>query len=153
MKPQCQTRYFGPLEYTEDSVLVFPQGIPAFERETRFLALRQPINEPLVFLQSLAEPNLCFATLPAQAACPGYALHIAPEDLKALGLDVRRQPVIGRDVLCLVILSVEEGGPPTVNLLAPVVVNLRTQQGRQVIQMESRYTHHETLPVAEAACS
>lgn len=27
---RCETRYFGPLEYDSDSVLVFPNGIPAF---------------------------------------------------------------------------------------------------------------------------
>ena len=67
---RCDTRYFGPVDYDEQSVMLFPEGIPAFEQEQRFLALRQPINEPLVFLQSLANPNLCFATLPALPLAP-----------------------------------------------------------------------------------
>jgi len=133
--------------------MLFPDGIPAFEQEQRFLALRQPINEPLVFLQSLTNPNLCFATLPAPSACPGYQLSMAPEDLDALGLETGRQPAIGRDVLCLAILSLEENAPPTVNLLAPIVVNLRTLCGRQAIQTDSPYSHREVLPLREAACS
>ena len=133
--------------------MLFPEGIPAFEQEQRFLALRQPINEPLVFLQSLANPNLCFATLPALSACPGYQLSMTPEDLEALGLEAGRQPVIGRDVLCLAILSLEENAPPTVNLLAPIVVNLHTLCGRQAIQTDSPYSHREVLPLREAACS
>ena len=133
--------------------MVFPDGIPAFEQEQRFLALRQPINEPMVFLQSLANPNLCFATLPALAVCPDYRLSMTPEDLKALGLEKSRQPAIGRDVLCLTILSLEENTPPTANLLAPIVVNLRTLRGRQAIQTDSRYSHREVLPLREAACS
>jgi len=150
---RCETRYFGPVDYDEQSVMLFPDGIPAFEQEQRFLALRQPINEPLVFLQSLANPNLCFATLPALSACPGYQLSMAPEDLDALRLETARQPVIGRDVLCLAILSLEENAPPTVNLLAPIVVNLRTLCGRQAIQTDSLYSHREALPLREAACS
>lgn len=149
----CDTRYFGPVDYDEQSVMLFPDGIPAFEREQRFLALRQPINEPLVFLQSLTNPNLCFATLPALSACPGYQLSMAPEDLDALGLETGRQPAIGRDVLCLAILSLEENAPPTVNLLAPIVVNLHTLCGRQAIQTDSPYSHREVLPLREAACS
>lgn len=133
--------------------MVFPDGIPAFEQEKRFLALRQPINEPMVFLQSLANPNLCFATLPALAACPHYRLSLAPEDLEALGLEQGRQPVVGRDVLCLAILSLEENKPPTANLLAPIVVSLRTLRGRQAIQTDSPYSHREVLPLREAACS
>jgi flagellar assembly factor FliW len=150
---RCDTRYFGPVDYDEQSVMLFPDGIPAFEQEQRFLALRQPINEPLVFLQSLANPNLCFATLPALSACPGYQLSMAPEDLDALGLEAGRQPAIGRDVLCLAILSLEENAPPTVNLLAPIVVNLHTLCGRQAIQTDSPYSHREVLPLREAACS
>jgi len=133
--------------------MVFPDGIPAFEQEKRFLALRQRINEPMVFLQSLANPDLCFATLPVLAACPQYRLHMAPEDLRALGLEKGRQPVIGREVICLAILSLEENTPPTVNLLAPIVVNLRTLRGRQAIQADSPYSHREVLPLREAACS
>lgn len=148
-----QTRCFGALEYDERSVLVFPEGIPAFLGEKRFLAVRQPINEPLVFLQSLSDPSLCFATLPAQVACPGYRLHAAAEDLEALGLEAGAEPAMGRDVLCLAILSFEENAPLTANLLAPIVVNLRTQRGRQVIQTDSPYSYRQELPLREAACS
>jgi flagellar assembly factor FliW len=117
---RCETRYFGPVEYNEESVLVFPEGIPAFEQEKRFLVMRQPVSEPLVFLQSVANPNVCFATLPAPAACPSFQLRMKPEDLDVLGLEKGRQPAIGRDVLCLTILSLTENAPPTVNLLAPM---------------------------------
>jgi flagellar assembly factor FliW len=150
---RCQTRYFGPVEYNEESVLVFPDGIPAFEQERRFLAIRQPLNEPLVFLQSLTNPDLSFVTLPAPSVCPGFRLSMTPEDLAALGLETGRQPVIGRDVLCLTILSLEENRPPTANLLAPIVVNLQTLRGRQAIQTDTPYSHREELPLREAACS
>src|ERR1035441_4651548 len=143
---RCETRYFGPVEYNEESVLVFPDGIPAFEQEKRFLVMRQPISEPLVFLQSVANPNVCFTTLPAPAACPGFQLNMAPEDLDALGLEKGRQPAIGRDVLCLTILSLTENAPPTVNLLAPIVVNLSTLRGRQAIQTESVYSQRAVMP-------
>jgi len=150
---RCETRYFGPVDYDESAILVFPDGIPAFEQETRFLALQQPVNKPLVFLQSLSNPGLCFATLPAQAACPGYQLNMSPEDLDAIGLGGGPQPAIGSEVLCLAILSLEENAPPTVNLLAPIVVNLHTLRGRQAIQADSPYSHREALPLRGAACS
>jgi flagellar assembly factor FliW len=150
---RCETRFFGSVEYDEKSVMVFPDGIPAFEQETRFLAMRQPISEPLVFLQSVANPNVCFATLPAPAACPGYQLNMRPEDLAALDLQKGRQPAIGRDVLCLTIVSWTENSPPTINLLAPIVINLHTLRGRQAIQTDSPYSHRELLPLRRAACS
>jgi flagellar assembly factor FliW len=150
---RCETRYFGPVEYDEKSVMVFPDGIPAFEQEKRFLAMRQPLSEPLVFLQSVVNPNVCFATLSAPAACPGYQLSMSPEDLAALDLQKGRQPAIGRDVLCLTIVSLTENSPPTINLLAPIVINLHTLRGRQAIQTDSPYSHREILPLRRAACS
>ena len=150
---RCETRYFGPVEYNDESVFTFPRGIPAFEQSKRFLPLNQPISAPLVFLQSLSNPDLCFVTLPVFTACPGYRLNIAPEDLHALGLETVRQPIIGSDVLCLTILSLEENAPPKVNLLAPIVVNLSTRCARQVIQVDSTYSHRENLPIRVAVCS
>jgi flagellar assembly factor FliW len=134
-------------------VLLFPDGLPAFEHQKRFLVLRQPVNAPLIFLQSLADPNLCFVALPVLAVCPRFRLQVSPEDLAALHLDMGRQPVIGREVLCLALLSVEENVRPTVNLMAPILVNLAADCARQVIQMDSPYSYREPLPLIEAACS
>jgi flagellar assembly factor FliW len=78
---------------------------------------------------------------------------MASEDVRALGLEKGRQPAIGRDVLCLTILSLEENASPTVNLLAPIVININTLRGRQAIQTDSRYSHREVLPLRGAACS
>jgi len=150
---RCETRYFGPVEYDQESVLLFPDGIPAFEQERRFVAIRQPLNEPLVFLQSLTNRDLCFVALPVQSICSGYRMQMAPEDLEALGLEAGRQPAIGCEVLCLCLLAVEENAPPTANLLAPIVVNLKTRCARQAIQTDSSYSHREPLPLREAACS
>ena len=150
---RCDTRYFGAVEYQADSVLTFPDGVPAFEQSKQFLALRQPINEPLVFLQSLSDPDLCFVTLPVRATCPGFRLNTSREDLEALGLDPGRQPEIGMEVSCLAILSIEENAPPTANLLAPILINLATARGRQAIQADSPYSYREPLPIREAACS
>jgi flagellar assembly factor FliW len=51
--PSVDTKYFGSLEYREESVYEFPHGLPAFENETMFVLIEQPENRPLVFLQSL----------------------------------------------------------------------------------------------------
>jgi flagellar assembly factor FliW len=70
---------------------------------------------------------------------------VSRDDLLALALSGDRQPSIGAEVLCLAIISVAEGRLPTANLLAPVVVNLRTRVGLQAIQEESTYSHQHPL--------
>jgi len=152
---QIATKYFGQLGYSEDSVVEFPDGIPGFEDQRGFLVVQQPPTKPLVFLQSLTTPELCFIAVPVQAACPSYRLSISPEDLEALGLPTAMQPSIGRDVLCLTIISIAEDASITANLLAPLVINLQTRRGRQPIMLESDYSHRHPLdaPSGAAVCS
>ena len=152
---QVATKYFGKLEYNEDSIVQFPDGIPGFEDQRGFLVVQQPATKPLIFLQSLTKPEVCFIALPTQAACADYRLSIPAEDLEAMGLSPARQPVIGQEVLCLTIISVGEDASVTANLLAPLVINIQTRRGRQPIMSESDYSHRHPLdaPTEATVCS
>jgi|YNPBryBLVA2012_1023415.scaffolds.fasta_scaffold00286_11 flagellar assembly factor FliW len=143
---QFCTRHFGTIEYDPEAVFQFPAGLPGFEDQRRFLPLQQPNVEPIVFLQSLDRPDLCFITLPVQTIEPGYRLSISAEDLRLLGLPEDRQPEMGKQVLCLAIVAVAEGRPPTANLLAPVVLNLENRRAVQAILSDSPYSHRHPLP-------
>ncbi len=150
--PTFSSRHFGPIEYQDDAIFEFPAGLPGFEQERRFVPIEHAASKPIVFLQSLTRPELCFITLPVLAVKKDYRLAVSPEDLRALALAEDRQPVIGADVLCLALISVAEGRLPTANLLAPVVVNLRTRRAVQAIQEESAYSHQYPL-LGEERCS
>jgi flagellar assembly factor FliW len=150
--PTFSSRHFGPIEYQDDATFEFPAGLPGFEHERRFVPIEHAASKPIVFLQSLTRPELCFITLPVLAVKKDYRLAVSPEDLRALALADDRQPVIGADVLCLALISVAEGRLPTANLLAPVVVNLRTRRAVQAIQEESAYSLQYPL-LGEERCS
>ncbi|MEI9976895.1 MAG: flagellar assembly protein FliW [Ignavibacteriota bacterium] len=155
--PHIRTAYFGELDYENGTVFHFPFGLPGFEQENAFLFLKQPHTEPLLFLQSLVNPRLCFILLPILAVAPNYAMHVDAEDLAALNLNSARQPRIGQDILCAAIVTPGGGpdGAPTANLMAPVVVNLKEQTGMQVIQAGSPYSHRHPIAVGKevAPCS
>ncbi|MGB9605535.1 MAG: flagellar assembly protein FliW [Bryobacteraceae bacterium] len=151
-----QTRHFGLIEYGWEAVFHFPAGLPGFEDEHEFVALEQAHVRPIVFLQSLRRPDLCFITLPVQTIEPGYRLSLSAEELRLLELPAERQPELGREVLCLAIVAVAEGQPPTANLLAPVVINLANRRAVQAIMSDSGYSHRHPLPVPageESVCS
>ena len=153
--PEASTKHFGVVAYDPEAMLHFPGGLPAFEQERDFIALEPPATAPVVFLQSLTHPELCFVMLPILAVDAGYELSMCQEDIEALGLDATRQPRIGTDVACFAILSMPEGQPPTANLLAPVVVNLATRNAVQAIRLDSRYSHRQPLEAVSegASCS
>jgi flagellar assembly factor FliW len=100
----------------------------------------------------VAAPDLCFLCLPALVVEPRYRLALAEEDLRALGLPPGRQPRIGDDVLCLVIVTVQEGQPTTANLMAPVVIRMDARLGAQALSTEAGYSHrHEFLAPRQEA--
>jgi len=152
--PRIQTKYFGPLDCQPNLVFEFPSGLPGFEAERSFVFLERPDTDPILFLQSVSRPELCFLLLPVLVADTHYRLSLAPEDLAALKLPVDSQPQIGREVLCAAVVCAadESRRGPTVNLLAPIVVNLQEQIGIQAILSESGYPHrHALFPAQELA--
>jgi flagellar assembly factor FliW len=151
--PQCETKYFGTTEYEDSSILLFPAGLPGFESETRFLVLQQPAHDPLVFLQSLATPDLCFVAMPVRAIEPNFELDMAEQDLELLGLDPSLPPAIGEDLVCLAIVTIAETGI-TANLMAPVVINTPDLRAVQAISPGERYSHrHPVGGAQERVCS
>ena len=151
--PVMETKNFGEISFEADSELEFPGGLPGFDSRRRFVAVRFVESDPIIYLQSLEDPALCFITMPILAVDPNYKLKVKAEDLGQLGLAPARQPRIGEDVLCLTVLSLCETGP-TANLLAPIVVNLRNRRAVQAVAPESEYSHqHELMPQEASVCS
>jgi flagellar assembly factor FliW len=144
--PSVETKYFGVLLYTGESVFNFPQGLPAFEQEKAFVVIETPEKAPLVFLQSLARPSLCFVTFPILVVDQSYRMAIAPEDLEELGLDPGRQPVLGAEIIALALVALQDELLATANLMAPVVLSVKNRRGLQAIRRDSIYSHEH--PVA-----
>jgi flagellar assembly factor FliW len=151
LMPWCNTTHFGRMEYTEGSGIAFPEGLPGFEAERDFVIVQQPEQHPLVFLQSLATPGLCFPALPARVIDPEYRPSLSDRDLELL--DFSRPPAVGPDAVFLALIALHEDNP-TANLLAPVVINLQTRTAAQCIDPEMRYSHrHALIAALEAAAS
>ncbi len=113
-------------------------------------------SQPLLFMQSVLTPDLCFMVLPVLAVAPHYQLVLDEECRAELQLPPVGEPRIGEDILCGVIVCARgDHEPPTVNLLAPVVVSLRDRIGAQIIQTQFGYSHrHALVPPQEVAlCS
>ena len=153
--PKLSTVYFPELEYTNDAVFDFPGGIPGFEDQIAFLFVEQPATRPLVFMQSLLNPRLCFLAVPVLTVNPEYRLNLAPEDLPTLGFKPGDPLRIGTDIGCFVLLTVSEDAPPTVNMMSPIVVNLRSRKGIQAIPTTSEYSLRQPLVMEKetAPCS
>lgn len=150
--PTLITTHFGPVEYEENALIRFPSGLPGFENQYSFIFLTPPGTAPVLFLQSLSHAGLRLPAVPVHVVDPVYQLAVNEDDLAVLGLPVDRQPEIGPDVMCLAVVAARGQDSATFNLLAPIVVNLKTRRALQSIRADSAYSHEYCLP-AGRACS
>ena len=139
-----ETKLLGEINYDDDSVIEFPHGLPGFDDFRRFVAVTLAHTDPLVFLQSVEDADLCFTTLPVLSVDPQYRLSLSGEDRDLVDLPATRQPVIGREVVARAVLSIRESGA-TANLLAPVIVNPRNLKAVQAVAQESGYSYRHVL--------
>jgi flagellar assembly factor FliW len=147
------TRFFGELDCNVEDLYTFPSGLPGFEDQQSFFFLKIPRTEPLLFMQSMTTRSLCFVLLPILVVEPDYKVRLTVEELSELQLPADRIPAIGKDVLCAVTVCFGNGTSPTVNLMAPVIVNLHTKIGLQAIHGDSGYSHQHPLRFKDAMVS
>jgi flagellar assembly factor FliW len=148
--PQVETKYFGTMAYPEESVFDFPFGLPGFEDQNRFVLIEMGQHAPLCFLQSVSRRELCFLALPILVVDRNYQLAVSADDLAAIELDTERQPQLGGEAAVLALVSLHDHFSATANLMAPVVVNLKTRRALQAIRCDSLYSHQHPI-VAETS--
>ena len=132
---------FGRLEVEEDIVITFPEGVIGFETCRRFVVVRHEENSAFRWIQSLEVPSLAFPVIEPNQVRPDYAPTISDADARALDM------FSDSDALLFTIVTVPPLDPRkmTVNLLAPLVVNALTRQGRQVIVQDEEYTTRHSV--------
>ena len=144
---KADTLRFGPIEVEDEKVIHFPEGIPAFEQEHEFGIIPYDEESPYVFLQSLKTPDLAFLMTMPFIFFPDYEFELDDENQQKLGLE--RQ----EDMLLYVLLTIPQGRVQdmTANLVAPLVINVANQQGRQLVLEHSPYqTKHRLFPTDKA---
>ncbi|GAA4434286.1 MULTISPECIES: flagellar assembly protein FliW [Bremerella] len=145
---EIQTTRFGKLNIHDDEVIVFSAGLIGFDNHTKWAILADERNESVGWLQSLEDPSLAFAVVSPRRYIPSYKVRISPEQATSLKIDA------GMETFVLVIVSREEDFV-TVNLRAPLLINLSLQLGRQVITTDEQPLRHviatETIPLRRSA--
>ena len=114
----------------------FPEGLIGLPELIDFALIDHELSQPLRLLQSLTSPRFVFVLINAFSICPDYALELPDEDAAAL------QVCSAADVLVLAVVSLPEGEAATANLLSPLVINVRSGLGKQVLLAGSGYPIH-----------
>jgi flagellar assembly factor FliW len=117
---------FGCIEIEPGDLLHFPSGLMGLEDCRDWVLLADAENDALGWLQNSSHPDIALAVVYPRRFVPDYQIRIARGELTPLELvDIREAQV-------LAIVGKNDQGI-TLNLKAPLVINLHRRLGRQVI--------------------
>lgn len=128
------TLRFGELECKEEDFLIFSKALLGFPTEDRFVLLSEGIQAPFMWLQSLKSPDLALVVLDPWLVLMDYQLELSVELKQRLEI-INEEQVM---VLGIVVIP-KDPKAATINLRAPVVVNVEKRLGEQIILLDDSY--------------
>jgi flagellar assembly factor FliW len=128
---EISTRHFGPVTVEADDIVLFPRGIVAFEDCRHWVLLGDHENPMLAWLQSVSRAEVALPVVSPRRLVPDYSVRVARGQLGPLEFSQFDQ------IYVLAIVS-ESDGDLTLNLKAPLVINLDRCLGRQIITTDDQ---------------
>jgi flagellar assembly factor FliW len=132
---------FGEIEYTEADVMVFPWSLPGFADHNRWLILSLDTQPSYVWLQSLDDLKIAIPAADPWMVFEGY-----DPKLPSYAFSTLEIAEAGDFTLLCVVVVTPGAEEMTMNLMAPIVVNLKTRRARQVVLDGSNYSVKEPIP-------
>ncbi|MBQ3586404.1 MAG: flagellar assembly protein FliW [Synergistaceae bacterium] len=131
---KLETERFGEVSYSQEEILSFPRGIPAFETNHSWILIGRD-DSAIKWLQSLDNPELALPVTSPDAIQPDYNARIPDDELQLIGSKNYS------DLALLIVVSIPESAPwnMTANLRAPILINLKTHKAVQVIALNEEY--------------
>ena len=136
------TSRFGKIEVDDQRVITFPKGLLGFPTYKEYVLLEPGEDTYFWWLQSIETPDLAFVVTDPSLFVSSYKVPVRPEQMGELGVDSLD------DAQVFVIVNKREQ-TLTGNLQGPLVVNVRTRTGEQLVLSERRFTTR--VPLLELA--
>jgi flagellar assembly factor FliW len=139
---KIRTTRFGEIEFPNEVVLTFPEGILGFPDYHRYVLLEHDLeHSPFKWLQSVEAPELAFIVLDPMMLVGDYPLHLDSDTCRMIQVSDPNQCAY------MVILNIPKDEPikMTANMKAPLVVNATARLGRQVVLSSQAYSVSENV--------
>ena len=140
-----ETRLFGEITIADEKLITFPEGIVGFPFLNQFALIHDADNEnaPIMWLQSMDEPAFAMPVIEPHLVASDYNPTVNDEYLAPVGELAQDQ------IYTLVTITV----PPeiekmSVNLKAPIVINMENNKAVQIIvedDFQVKHPIYETL--------
>ncbi|QHS23290.1 flagellar assembly protein FliW [Virgibacillus sp. MSP4-1] len=142
---KIDTLYFGEIDIEKEKVITFENGLPGFQDEQEYTLLNLPDNQAFQILQSVHTRELAFVLTVPYFIYEDYEFDLDQGTVSQLDIE---KP---EDVTVYSIVTLHDSlKNSTLNLQAPVVINVKNNRGKQVVLTDTHYkTKHPLQPESE----
>ena len=142
---KIETKYHGEVDITTDEIWTFTKGIPGFPQEKQFAILPLPDNDVYAILQSVETASLGFVIVNPFLFFPDYDFDIDEATVHQLSIEKET------DVGVYTILTIQDPfEKTTANLQAPLIMNTKNKQAKQLILSDGKYNTKHRIITKEA---
>jgi len=145
---KIQTTRFGEVDAEEKDFFEMVSPILRYENEKDFLLIEHKANSNFKWFQSVKTPALAFVVTMAGFFGIDYTFELPDSSQENLNITSAEEVL----ALNIVVIPHENPRASTINLLAPLIFNLNTRKGEQVILNGSSYRIDFPLFEKEAVC-
>lgn len=133
-----QTSRFGGIEVDDQRFLSFPKGLLGFPDDKEYALIQTGEDSAFYWMQAVHRPELAFVVCDPRLFVADYRVTIKAEDLAHIGL----ADTTGSQVF-VVVNKVDD--MLTGNLQGPLVINIATRAGKQLVLSDKRYSTRHPL--------
>lgn len=129
---KIDTYLFGKIDVSDESIITFPGGLPAFEHCKRFALVHEQgeSQSPASYtLQSIEDPAVAFQIADPTVYGFHYELELTDEEISRLKVASPDQVT----VMLMLFRRDDKNGPIEANLRAPVLINTKTRLAMQKV--------------------
>lgn len=142
-----QTKFLGEVEINLSEIITFENGLPGFQEYTKFILLGLDADLPIALLQSTEDEQIGFVVGYPFAFKQDYVFDLSDEDKEQLKIDDEKEVATYSVVTLKEIFS-----DSTINLLAPIIINVKEKLGKQIVLQDSeKYPLRYPIAIAEGS--
>jgi len=132
------TSRFGEVDVDQNRIMKFPKGLLGFPDESQYVLLEAGQDSYFWWLQSIELPELAFVVTDPSYFVPTYKVPIRVEQMNELGIS-------SLDEAQVFVVVNKRDSWLTGNLQGPLVINVASRTGEQLVLSDRRFTTHVSL--------
>lgn len=128
---QIKTTRFGSVKIDQTDILLFPHGLLGFENHRHWVLLQDEDHDAIGWLQNIQDADLALPVVSPRRFLDDYQVQVDPSQLATIELGEADRPFV------MAVLA-HNDGRLTINLRAPVIINLDRRLARQVVTSDEQ---------------